>query len=73
MVEKEVSQQEKPPVVPKEYAGQWIAWDQEQTQIVASGRTYEEACQAAIAAGEEHPLLAKAPSAKVRFVGGWAS
>jgi len=73
MIEKEVPQEEKPPVVPKQYAGQWIAWNQEQTQIVASGRTYEEARQAAIAAGADRPLLAKAPSAKVRFVGGWVS
>ena len=61
-----------PPTVPKQYAGQWIAWDQQQTQIVASGSTYDEAYQAAIKAGERQPLLAKAPPANVRFVGGWA-
>ncbi len=61
-----------PPTVPKRYAGQWIAWDQEQTRIVSSGSTYDEAYEAAIAAGEQHPLLAKAPAANVRFVGGWA-
>jgi len=61
-----------PPTVPKEYAGKWIAWDQQQSRIVASGQTYDEAYQAAIDAGEQKPLLAKAPSAKVRFVGAGA-
>ncbi len=64
-------QPNEPPIVPKKYAGQWIAWDHEQTRIVASGRTYDEAYDAAIQAGEKHPLLAKAPQANVRFVGGW--
>jgi hypothetical protein len=59
-----------PPIVPKEYAGKWIAWDERQTHIIASGRTYDEAYQAAIATGETNPLLAKAPPADVRFVGG---
>lgn len=63
-------QPKEPPVVPKAYAGQWIAWDPQQTKIVASARTWQEAKQAAIAAGEPHPLLAKAPRPTVRFVGG---
>ena len=57
-------------VVPIEYAGQWIAWDQTGTRIVASGRTIEEALRAAEAAGEKEPVLAKAPKAGVHFVGG---
>ena len=60
-----------PPIVPRKYAGKWIAWNHGQTRIVASGRTYAEAYDAAVAAGETDPLLAKAPQAKVRFVGGW--
>lgn len=40
--------------------------------IVASSPTYDETYEAALAAGEQHPLLAKVPSANVRFVGGWA-
>lgn len=59
-----------PPVVPKEFAGRWIAWDREQTRIVATGRTFAEAKQAADEVGESEPLLAKAPRADVRFVGG---
>ena len=61
-----------PPTVPKKYAGKWIAWDQGQTRIVASGVTYDEAYQAALDAGEKRPLLAKAPQTNVRFVGGRA-
>ena len=57
-------------VVPIQYAGQWIAWDQTGTRIVASGRTIDEALRGAEEAGEKEPVLAKAPKAGVRFVGG---
>jgi hypothetical protein len=57
------------PVVPIEFAGQWIAWNHAGTHIVASGNTLEEAAQAAAAAGESQPVFAKAPKAEVRFVG----
>ena len=68
-----MSDHEKPsqlPLVPKRLAGQWIAWDQNQSRIIASGRTFEDARAAAIEAGETDPLLAKAPPSDVRFVGG---
>jgi hypothetical protein len=58
------------PVVPRKYAGQWIAWNRDRTAIVASGRTFDEARRAAEAAGEAAPILAKAPRADVRFLGG---
>jgi hypothetical protein len=58
-----------PLLVPKDYAGQWIAWDRGQTRIVASGRTFAEAKERAVAAGESDPVMAKAPKADVRFVG----
>ena len=58
------------PTVPRKYAGQWIAWDRARTTIVASGRTLDEARRAAQAAGEAQPILAKAPQANVRFLGG---
>jgi hypothetical protein len=60
----------KPPIVPIEYAGKWIAWDFERTKIIASGRTYAETNRAAKATGENRPILAKAPDARVRFIGG---
>ena len=67
MNESDISQ---PPRVPSRYCGQWIAWNFQQTQIVASGPTLRAARDAAIAAGESQPILTKAPDAKVRFVGG---
>lgn len=62
--------QKQPPLVPKKYAGQWIAWNHKQTKIVACGRTFAEAKRAADEAGVSDPLLAKVPRADVRFVGG---
>ena len=51
------------PVVPRKFAGQWIAWNRARTAIVASGRTLDDARRAAEAAGESAPILAKAPRA----------
>jgi hypothetical protein len=59
----------KPPVVPMQYSGLWVAWNEAQTEIVGSGRTLAEANDAARSRGELRPLLAKVPRANVRFVG----
>jgi hypothetical protein len=56
------------PSVPKKYSGKWIAWDFDRTRIVASGTTFAEAKQAAQAAGETRPILAKVPRSNVRVV-----
>ena len=58
-----------PRIVPREYAGLWIAWNYEGTRIVASGRTIDEAAEAAAVAGETQPVFVKVPKADVRFVG----
>ena len=58
-----------PPRVPRQYGGQWIAWNHEQSRIVASGPTLQSALEAAIASGELQPLLTKAPDARTPFVG----
>jgi len=58
------------PVVPQECGGKWIAWNFERTKILATGRTFAEAKQAAEACGETKPVLAKAPRADVRLLGG---
>ena len=58
------------PVVPQQYGGKWIAWNYERTTILATGRTFAEAKQAAESLGETRPVLAKAPRADVRFLGG---
>ena len=62
----------KAPLVPKKYAGKWIAWNHNHTRIIASARTFGEARSAAQTKGETDPLLDKVPSADVRFVGGAA-
>jgi hypothetical protein len=60
----------KPPTVPREFAGRWIAWNSDRTKIVSSGQTLEEARQLAVSSGEFNPILAKAPRADIRFLGG---
>jgi hypothetical protein len=57
------------PAVPAKYAGKWLAWDHEETRILAAARTLAEAKSAAEAAGETRPILVKAPLTDVRFVG----
>lgn len=41
--------------------GKWVAWNRDQTAIIASGDTFEEVKQAAALAGERSVLLAKLP------------
>ncbi len=59
-----------PPTVPLEYCGKWIAWDFDETKIIASGLSYAETKRAAQATGEDRPVLVKAPQANARFIGG---
>jgi hypothetical protein len=70
-IQEKMSMQEecKTPVVPRECGGKWIAWNFERTKILATGRTYSDAKQAAEALGETKPVLAKAPRADIRFLG----
>lgn len=58
------------PIVPKKFAGQWIAWNRTRTTIIASGPSFDDARRAAEALGEPTPILAKAPASNVRFLGG---
>ena len=65
-----MSEIQQPPTVPIEHCGKWIAWDFDETRIVATGDTYAETKKAAEAQGEQRPVLVKAPQADVRFIGG---
>jgi hypothetical protein len=49
------------PIVPREYGGKWITWNQDGSKILSSGETLKEARDAAIAAGEEDPVLEWVP------------
>ena len=66
----EMSAIQSPPIVPIEFAGKWIAWDFDETRIIACGRSYQETKNAALATGENRPILEKVPDARVRFIGG---
>ena len=60
---------QQPPIVPKEYAGQWIVWNPDRTKIVASGTSLEDAGAAAKNAGETDPGYEWIPAAEMRIVG----
>lgn len=49
------------PVVPLEYAGQWVGWTKDLKRIVAHGKTLEEAAQVAEQAGERDVVFEKVP------------
>jgi hypothetical protein len=66
----DISNLRRPPMAPIEYAGKWVAWDHDETRIVASGQTFAEAVEAAERAGEKDPVMHKVPKANVHFVGG---
>ena len=57
------------PVVPKELAGKWIAWNQQGTKIIASADDIRAARDKATAAGERDPIVDWVPPAHARFVG----
>lgn len=65
-----MSEKQLRPIVPRKYAGQWIAWDFAETKVIASGRSYEETLRAAKTTGESRSILEKVPDARVRFIGG---
>ncbi len=64
-----MKEKQKVPTVPKKYAGLWIAWNNNETKIIASGHNFRETREAALAAGEDDPILAKAPQYNSLFVG----
>ena len=57
------------PLVPKKFAGQWIAWNSSATKIIASGKDLPSVARKAQAAGEAQPSFEKVPRADVRIIG----
>jgi hypothetical protein len=49
----------RPKPAPVEYAGQWVAWNKGQTEIVAHGSVMAEVHKAAVAAGHPDAVLQK--------------
>lgn len=56
-------------VVPRRYAGKWIAWSHDHSKIVASADNPTEVRIKAQKAGEPRPWLDRTPDADVRFGG----
>jgi len=57
----------RPDPPPPEYAGQWVAWNREQSRILAHGYEFAEVRAQARAAGCERPIMQKVIS--VPFIG----
>ena len=54
--------------VPAQYAGQWVAWNENCTEILAHGAELREVRDGAIAGGCTRPVLQKIPHGP--FIGG---
>jgi len=54
---------------PVEFAGQWVAWSDDRTTILAHGDDSEIVWSAAIAAGASNPLLEKVRRPGVSLIG----
>jgi hypothetical protein len=50
---------DRPRPAPVEYAGQWVAWNEDRTEIIAHGTDVAAVREAAIAAGHPMALLEK--------------
>lgn len=57
------------PIVPLEFAGKWIAWNEDHTKIIASAKGLPEAHRKALVTGEKHFWMSKVPSSKDFFGG----
>ncbi len=58
-----------PPPAPIEFAGQWVAWNRERTEIVAHGPTMACVHAAAVAAGHANAVLQRVRRLDERFIG----
>jgi hypothetical protein len=66
----DASKQPEVDVVGEEFGGKWIAWDEQNIHIVASGITANEAKQNALGAGVSEPTLEFVPPSDAAFLGG---
>ncbi len=48
---------DRPEPAPAEFAGQWIAWNDDRNRIIAHGDRFDEVHAAALAAGCGEPLM----------------
>ena len=54
---------------PVDYAGQWVAWNKQRTQIVAHGTDMAKVHAAAVAAGHSNPIVQRVRHPDVHFIG----
>ena len=54
--------------VPAEFGGQWVAWNEDRTEILAHGANMSEVREEAVSRGYARPVLQKIPHGP--FVGG---
>jgi hypothetical protein len=59
----------RPRPAPVEFAGQWVAWNEAQTEIVAHAPTVASVRAAAIAAGHSNAIFQKVRQPGVIFIG----
>lgn len=59
----------RPKSAPHEYAGQWVAWNQDRTEVIAHGSDVAQVRAAAVAAGQPDALLEKVNRPDHIFVG----
>jgi hypothetical protein len=64
-----VTKQQHLPDVPVAYAGLWVAWNDERTQIIASGVDVADVREAARRLGALQPLLEKVPWVDTHYAG----
>jgi Family of unknown function (DUF5678) len=58
-----------PTPAPVEYAGQWVAWNRDRTEVVAHGDDVVEVHKSAIAKGLSKPILQKVRQPGAMFLG----
>jgi hypothetical protein len=63
------TEQKTPPVVPKEFGGQWVAWNSDASAIIANGPDLKTVMTDAQKTGEAEPSFEKIPSPDVRLIG----
>jgi hypothetical protein len=59
----------RPRPAPIEFAGQWVAWNRQRCEIIAHGKTFAEAHDAAAAAGHPNAIFQKVRRPDANFIG----
>lgn len=55
----------------KKYRGQWVALDDDEVTVIASGDSLQEAHDRAVAAGHPKPIMTKMPDNLMPIIGGY--